>query len=603
MKTFAETLDYVETLQHKNDENDTQEVFRALVSDGEHATGVLLYELIAFSFGEHNESDELEWGTYFGPGFIFRNPQENTITISPDIKQVTQETIDYWKKRVTETNNPLLKARYAGLVWDMEKKITGNRPEINYAILNAESLLALSENDRYKHDVAVKDKLKRALVLAMGANRASLVEAARKAIISFEDKIAVDDKPGLWGFALEYLTESKKTGLTQEEEQKLVTALEERLERLATSQPNAHAAERAAILLADYYRKRSGREDVKRVMLKLAQACEADIEDGSALNKSGKLEHLHRLFTHYQLQEEAQAILTKLRSVSADAKSELQTFSQEVTIKGEDVRKFLDAILNGEAQEVLGRILSYFEPSKSESEKQLIELARNHPFSFLFPEKIIDERGRTVAQVGSIQTDLDGRVIRQISQSISFSAVFLNATLKEYFAKFNVTAKSFIEEYMKHSPAFEFARWQVIERALEAYFADDAMLFLHFIIPQIEDAFRTLVEKTGGQVLKTARGGGLHLKTFDDILRDEAISKIFGDDFALYSRILFTDQRGQNLRNDLCHGLMSEDAMHIANADRVFHVLMNLSTVSEKAPSDSSTDPGDVGTEHQNPAA
>ena len=98
--------------------------------------------------------------------------------------------------------------------------------------------------------------------------------------------------------------------------------------------------------------------------------------------------------------------------------------------------------------------------------------------------------------------------------------------------------------------------------------------------------------------MKVARGSGLHLKTFDDILRDEAISIIFGDDFALYSRTLFTDQRGQNLRNDLCHGLMLEEVINIGTADRVFHVLMNLSTVSEK---DSSTNPGDVELENSAP--
>ena len=591
MKNFAEAITDVENLQNESYEEDVKQVFRELLSEGESASGELLYELIAFSFGEHNEKDELGWGTYFGPGFIWNNPEEGTTTVAPDINQVTQETIDYWKKRSAEANNPLLRARYAGLVWDMEKKITGNRPDISYAILTAESLLALADDNRYKYEVAVKDKLRRALMLAMGANRAPLIEAVKKAIISYEDKIAVDDKPGLWGFALEYLTESKKTGLTQEEEHYLLTTLEERLDRLATSQPNAHAAETAAILLADYYRKHSKRDDVRRVMLKLEQACEADVEDGSVLNKSGRLEHLHKLFIHYQLHEGAQAILVKLRSVSADAKSELQTFSHKVTIKGEDVRKFSEAILNGEANEVLARIIGYFEPSKNESEKQVIELARKHPFTFLFPEKIIDERGRTVAQIGSIQNDLDGQIVRQISKSMSFSAVFLNVALRECFTKFGITAKSFIEDYMKHSPAFEFGKWQIIERALEAYFADDAMLFLHFIIPQIEDAFRTLVEKTGGQVLKTARGGGLHLKTFDDILRDEAISSIFGDDFALYSRILFTDQRGLNLRNDLCHGLMSEDTMNIGIADRVFHVLMNLSTVSEK---DSSDNPSDL---------
>ena len=217
MKTFADIIADVETLQHKNYEEDVKEAFKTLVPEGDYASGELLYELVAFSFGEHNENDEMGWCTYFGPGFIWHNSEEGTISVAPDISQVTQDTIDYWKRRTIEANNLILKARYAGLVWDMEKKITGNRSDISHAILNAENLLALAENNRYKYDVAVKDKLMRALTLAMGANRIPLIDSVRKAIITCEDKIAIDDKPDLWGFAFEYLMDNKKAGITQEE--------------------------------------------------------------------------------------------------------------------------------------------------------------------------------------------------------------------------------------------------------------------------------------------------------------------------------------------------------------------------------------------------
>ncbi|MGB0789569.1 MAG: DUF4209 domain-containing protein, partial [Marinirhabdus sp.] len=38
------------------------------------------------------------------------------------------------------------------------------------------------------------------------------------------------------------------------------------------------------------------------------------------------------------------------------------------------------------------------------------------------------------------------------------------------------------------------------------------------------------------------------LKTFDDILRDEIVKQVLGEDIQIYLRVLFTDQRGWNLR-------------------------------------------------------
>jgi hypothetical protein len=61
MNKLEEALAYIETLQSKNDETDVSSALKSLLPEGEQATGDLLKELIAFSFGEHNEKDELAW--------------------------------------------------------------------------------------------------------------------------------------------------------------------------------------------------------------------------------------------------------------------------------------------------------------------------------------------------------------------------------------------------------------------------------------------------------------------------------------------------------------------------------------------------------------
>ena len=85
------------------------------------------------------------------------------------------------------------------------------------------------------------------------------------------------------------------------------------------------------------------------------------------------------------------------------------------------------------------------------------------------------------------------------------------------------------------------------------------------------------MEKNGGITLKPAkRGGGFHLKTFDEILSDPITKQVMEENLVNYFRILFTDPRGWNLRNKVCHGIMAPEMFNKQTADRIFHALICL---------------------------
>ena len=103
------------------------------------------------------------------------------------------------------------------------------------------------------------------------------------------------------------------------------------------------------------------------------------------------------------------------------------------------------------------------------------------------------------------------------------------------------------------------------------------------LIPQLEAAIRRLIELSNGAVLKKNRQGGLQLKIFDELLRDEIVENCFGQDTTLYFRVLYTDQRGWNLRNDVCHGISPANTFTDTMADRVFHSLLCIAQVKEES--------------------
>ena len=90
------------------------------------------------------------------------------------------------------------------------------------------------------------------------------------------------------------------------------------------------------------------------------------------------------------------------------------------------------------------------------------------------------------------------------------------------------------------------------------------------------------MESSGGAVLKKNRQGGLQLLTFDALLRSEQVLQCSGKDITFYFRVLLTDQRGWNLRNDVCHGISTSNRFNAITADRVMHVLLCLSRAREQ---------------------
>jgi hypothetical protein len=283
----------------------------------------------------------------------------------------------------------------------------------------------------------------------------------------------------------------------------------------------------------------------------------------------------------YGLKDETDEISIEMRKLGAKADSELKTIEASVTIPTEEIEKFINALVAGDLRTALARVAIHYLPKKGEAIKELTDLSKEAPISFLFTRKIQDSSGRIIATVGPLKEDFDGHVISQISQNISFSSIFLRDTIKALICKFDLEAETIVD-YLYESPIFEEDRKDLIKKGIEEYLNRNYIVALHILIPQIEALIRNLEEKTGGVVLKSARSGGFNYRTLDDMLWDENIRGVLGEDATLYFRVLLVDPRGWNLRNNICHGISAPETLNATTSDRVFHSLLCLSLIRER---------------------
>jgi len=541
-----------------------------------------LAELMAFGFNEDYQDIKTGWGTYFGPMTVIRN-DNGTATETPSIRLVNNDILDYWHSRAKIANHPILVARYSGLVWDFTKYVTQNQPPAEIAKICINAIIKVALENYYINEINVFSKLKRALSIAILLNDKDLISKCKNAIITFENTVSKDLLPGIWGHAFDLLMFNKKAQLSEDEEKFIIDELEAKLERLLSVdsqelQKTIWPAQNSATRLADYYRKRSQNQDVFRIICKFADASEQYVKGASVAEIAGNAQDLYKLYIKYHLKDKAAEMLLKVRSLGTKVPSEMKTVGADLNIPTEKIREYLSGMTKGGLADTIQRLLFTYIPIKETEEGILRKKAAKAPISYLFTQQLIDSKGRLITTIGPLEEDFDAHLIKEISNNLTLQSITLRFLIDEMISKFGFNSSDILET-IKDCPAIDQHRLKIIEKGLDAYFENDFVVAIHLIIPQIEEAIRNIVEFGGGNVLKESRGGGFHLRTFDDLLRDNIINESLDADLVNYFKILFTDQKGWNLRNNVCHGMTNLEEFNFQTADRLIHALLCLSII------------------------
>lgn len=538
----------------------------------------LEYEILAFSFKENFDSLEPGWGTYFGPFAILATGDGNQIEI-PSFQDVNKDAIDYWNYRCSVSNNSLMKARYAGLVWDLSEKVVGVKPNYTVAVAYCQALLQVAKEKICRHPTHIIDKLKRALDVASSLNKKALILAIKDEIINYERHVANDTEPGLWGFSFDLLIGNKKVELSDQEERGIIEALESRLIRLSESSPSIceHAAER----LARYYRSKRLEKECSRVIRALGQSyeCAATIVD--PLVATHWLEHMYEIYMQFNLKDDADELAKRLQDLGPKVRESFRELRFESKISNQDLELYIQQMLDGDLEQVLTRISRHYIPKYEETQNQVYDIRSQYPLSFLFERRLTDEQGRTLAKLGSFDEDMEGHIVSQIVRNMTVSSFLIGKVLNGMSEKFGHHVDKLLD-YLFLSPIFSGTQSRSLAKGIQAYIELDYTISIHLLVPQIEAAVRNFVRLSGGSTMKSNRNGGFNFRTLDELLRSEQASNILGKDRVLYCRLVLTDQRGWNIRNRVCHGISQEDEFSRVVAERLIHVLLVLAQLRQK---------------------
>lgn len=555
---------------------------------GEQERTELDAEILAFDFREKEPCRERDEANFFLPASTFTDANGRPVT-NPDRADVTPDVHNYWAGRATSTDNPILAFRYAGLVWEFAKEVTGSSADIRYARLLIDSAARIAREKLHRQETSIISKLGFALSVAQSIRDRDRIQMLCHVIVDYECDIAELNKPGLWGFAFNYLVEDKRVQPPDSLVQRIIADLEGKLKAIqeeAGKDFNPFSADAAAQRLARYYRRSGKPDEVKRVLNVYRDTYLQAADETSALVGSAWLQKVYGVLLPFGLRSEAEEVSIKLRELGRKGRDELAHVSHDMEIPAEEFDKFLDGMVAGDVETALTRFVDHFIPIRDQVERQVKELAESHPLLSIFGTTLVDGDGRPKANVGSVEHDLDGNIAKLTAQNMGFTAIFVRRTVEKLREKFELTSDDLMA-FLYRSPILPSDRRSIVSEGLTAYLEENWSVAMHLLIPQIEATLRRLIELSGGATWKLGRNGAFMLKNFEDLLRDERAARALGADAVHYLRVLFTDQRGWNLRNAVCHGIVPETAFCAPHADRVVHALLFFALIREgAAPSD-----------------
>lgn len=201
-----------------------------------------------------------------------------------------------------------------------------------------------------------------------------------------------------------------------------------------------------------------------------------------------------------------------------------------------------------------------------------LDRIQKFPLQFLFAATVMSRDGRVIAKrpamsLGGESTDSDEIGIRAemirdygILVSIVVQGHVLPA-LETMLLEHRLREADFVG-LARQSPIVPKGRERLFGKALFLGYERDFVSALHLLIPQIEHMARFHLKQAGAKTTNLDKNGIENENGLSTLMDLPEAGTVFGKDLAFELKTLFCDVFGPNLRNELAHGLLDEDACH-----------------------------------------
>lgn len=504
----------------------------------------------------------------------------------PTYDRFDDSTYDYIIKRLNSTSHPLLKARYAHVLWFSPKK------HGKYAQIGIDAYLELiklySEKDKARPQehfgLDTVDATKNAFFLSLNSNdekrlnrakseikrlifnfnsKSSSFFALRKSLISLmlsqKNTFSKDDFVGIGEMCYKFAE-------ILEDSHKAITMLElgENIdEKLGISRHNWKKS------IAERYEKmmKSTQETNKFVAIEF---CQDALKYYRQLKDAKKIEELEKIYDELK------------------DKVEFKEFKKELNLEPyiKDCEKKARKIAQHSSEEIFSllmmdkNLLPKYSEMKTFAEKTLKE----HPIQGIFPIVIFDERGHNVEHFSSKEEIVYYQTLQQYQLYLENQYLpLINAIILEALKEKKMTFGSLMVFFQKHSWLGKPLKKRIQNREIDynwinllapslfEYFTQMEYLIASGTYPTLVLSIDSLVLKIEGLLRDLCNYSGITTffqkedkqgrtiyreKDLNALLHEEKMKELFDEDDLLFFRYVLVEKAGYNLRHKIAHSLI-----------------------------------------------
>jgi hypothetical protein len=134
-----------------------------------------------------------------------------------------------------------------------------------------------------------------------------------------------------------------------------------------------------------------------------------------------------------------------------------------------------------------------------------------------------------------------------------------------------------ILEFFEDAPLIDKENLKFLKDGLNNYFKDENLACAHIFTFQVEAILRNILKILGVPTF-SFRNGEMRARMLDDTISTLSTIKGFDKDFIKFLEIFLIDLRGENLRNNVAHGLCEYKYFDKRICDLLFIILIRIAS-------------------------
>jgi hypothetical protein len=280
--------------------------------------------------------------------------------------------------------------------------------------------------------------------------------------------------------------------------------------------------------------------------------------------------------------------------------AEMINLSESAPIPGEMIDYAVSQVKEKPILEALLSLATIYPlPKVTDLRSKAEEYRKKYIGRQLFPNVLLSTLGRTVSRQAQSE---EGAILEDMySLASTYRATRVQALIeparRHILSEHYVRVQDFLP-FVSDSPFIRPGREWIVARGFHAGLQGDFLTAVHFLIPQLEDSIRYILSQLG-VITSGMDDEGIQdeynlNRLFSASEYREPLTKTFGEDLIFDLRGLLVERFGANLRNELAHGLLSNNAFYAVPGYYLWWLslrLYSLPTVASLRAEQESTDP------------